>query len=149
MIVRIQPRPNMAVVKKLLTMADLPTEDLVEDQMAHFFVATVEDEVIGVVGAVPCGPDVLLRSLMVVDALRGHGAGARLVTAAETHALDLGASYLYLLTVTAEAFFRGRSYRVIPRETAPESIRRTREYTHLCPASAVLMCKQLRNPQGG
>jgi amino-acid N-acetyltransferase len=133
----------MAIVKAMLTSADLPVTDITADQLVHFFGAEVEGLVVGVIGAVPCGKDALLRSLVVEDRHRGKGVGSRLAVAAEGHALDLGARQIFLLTMTAEGFFRQRGYVSISRERAPEAVRRTVEFTHLCPASSVPMCKPL------
>jgi N-acetylglutamate synthase-like GNAT family acetyltransferase len=142
---RIEPGPNIADVKRLLTAADLPTEDLTVDQMAHFIGAEIEGTLAGVVGAVPCGGDALLRSLAVSAPHRAKGVGSQLVAAAEKHALNLGARRIYLLTLTAETFFRARGYLVVPREMAPGAVRSTEEFVRLCPASSVLMCRQLVN----
>jgi N-acetylglutamate synthase-like GNAT family acetyltransferase len=111
--------------------------------LSHFFYAEIDGEIIGVIGAVPCGAHALLRSLAVATASRGKGLGSRLVTAAESHALDLGGRGLYLLTLTAEGFFRKQGYQPLPREKAPEALRATTEFTYLCPASSVLMFKPL------
>jgi amino-acid N-acetyltransferase len=135
----------MAIVKALLASAALSVADIMADQLAHFFGAEVAGEgmIAGVIGAVPCGRDALLRSLVVKDSHRGQGIGSRLVVAAEKHALDLGARQIFLLTMTAQGFFRQRGYGTISRKMAPESVRSTEEFIHLCPVSSVLMCKPL------
>jgi amino-acid N-acetyltransferase len=117
--------------------------------LPHFFYAEIDGEIKGVIGAVPCGAYALLRSLAVAAACRGRGLGSRLVTVAESHALDLGARGLYLLTLTAEGFFKRRGYQAIPREKAPEAVRATAEFTHICPASSALMFKPLPGAKGG
>jgi amino-acid N-acetyltransferase len=140
---QIHLRPDIAGVRGLLSAADLPTQDITLDLLAHFFYVENNGEIIGVIGAVPCGAHALLRSLAVAADCRGNGLGSRLVAAAESHALDLGARGLYLLTLTAEGFFSRHGYRVIPREKAPKAVRATAEFTHICPASSVLMFKPL------
>jgi amino-acid N-acetyltransferase len=79
----------------------------------------------------------------VDEAARGRGCGSRLVAEAERHAARLGVQSLYLLTTTAEDFFRALGYATIARELAPEAIRNTREFSSLCPASSVVMVKRL------
>ena len=49
----------------------------------------------------------------------------------------------YLLTNTAERFFERLGYRRTDRENAPEAIRRTQEFSGLCPSSSALMVKAL------
>ena len=48
-----------------------------------------------------------------------------------------------LLTTAAEPFFTRHGYRAANRQTAPEAIRRTREFAGLCPASAAYLTKDL------
>jgi len=50
---------------------------------------------------------------------------------------------LYLLTDSAPGCFRRLGYDDCARESAPPSIRRTREFTTLCPGDATLLCKRL------
>ncbi len=54
-----------------------------------------------------------------------------------------GVRSLFLLTTTAEEFFGQRGYARVARESAPETIRSTREFADICPASSVLMVKHL------
>jgi amino-acid N-acetyltransferase len=69
--------------------------------------------------------------------------GRRLVEHAEQHARERGASTVYLLTTTAESFFRSHGYTVTPRDSAPPAIRSTPEFAGLCPASSAFMSKRL------
>jgi amino-acid N-acetyltransferase len=55
----------------------------------------------------------------------------------------LGVRSIYLLTTTAEVFFKRLGYERIERSRAPPSIERTREFASLCPASSAFMIKQL------
>jgi amino-acid N-acetyltransferase len=49
----------------------------------------------------------------------------------------------YLLTTSAEAFFRKNVYSSAGREEAPAAIKSTREFAAICPASSAFMFKQL------
>ena len=51
---------------------------------------------------------------------------------------------LYLLTTTAEPFFRAVGYDELEHWELPESIRDTEEYRSLCPETATAMMKRLR-----
>lgn len=89
------------------------------------------------------GTDALLRSLVVLPAHRTHGLGQKLVEQVEQHARERGARTVYLLTTTAEAFFRSRGYVVTQRDSAPPAIRSTPEFAGLCTASSAFLSKRL------
>jgi amino-acid N-acetyltransferase len=74
---------------------------------------------------------------------RTSGIGAALVAHVESHAWQQGVRSIYLLTTTAERFFEHVGYRRVERDEAPSSIRSTREFASICPASSAFMTKQL------
>jgi amino-acid N-acetyltransferase len=139
--------PRYADVTRLLESAALPTSDLSDADMRDFFYAGSAASPIGIVGVQLFGSDALLRSLVVAPAHRTHGLGQKLVAQAEHHARERGVTTLYLLTTTAEAFFRSRGYVVTPRDSAPAAIRSTPEFAGLCPASSAFLSKRLLNPR--
>lgn len=129
-------------VRELLLAAKLPVDDLHEGGI-HFFGCGEPCCLIGVVGLQLFGDDALLRSLAVDPALRGLGAGKALARAAERHASNALVRRIFLLTETAAGFFAACGYAAVPRDHAPRCIRKTREFSTLCPASAILMAKAL------
>jgi amino-acid N-acetyltransferase len=135
--------PGHAEVTRLLKSASLPTSDLSGHDMKDFFYAGPATAPTGIVGLQFYGSDALLRSLVVTPAQRKHGLGQSLVEHAEQHARERGATIVYLLTTTAEAFFRTRGYVVTPRDSAPSAIRSTPEFAGLCPASSAFLSKRL------
>jgi amino-acid N-acetyltransferase len=135
--------PRHAEVARLLQGASLPTSDLSVEHMQDFFYAGPSSAPIGVVGLQFFGSDALLRSLVVTAEYRAQGLGQRLVEHAEQQAREHGAAAIYLLTTTAEAFFRARGYVVTPRDSAPPAIRSTPEFAGLCPASSAFLSKRL------
>lgn len=122
--------------------AGLPTEDLSQADLSHFFGCGAVDRPHGVVGLELLGTEALLRSLAVEAGERRAGSGGALVAAAERHALEHGVTSMYLLT-TAAGFFERLGYVRVGRETAPPAIRQTREFGDLCPATATFMAKHL------
>lgn len=134
-------RPAEADVKQLLAESGLPTADITAQHLHHFFGCGSEGKLEGVVGLELYGDAALLRSLAVRAAQRGSGLGSGLVEHAEGYAREKGVKSLYLLTTTAEAFFRRRGYVSIPREEAPAAIAGTREFSGICPASSAFMVK--------
>jgi len=135
--------PSLPAAIALLESARLPTEDLSAAHVEHFFFAGPADAPTGLVGLEIFGEVGLLRSLVVAPASRESGLGSALVNHAEEYARRHGVRVLYLLTTTAESFFAGRGYLRAARESAPESIRSTREFSGLCPASSAFMSRTL------
>lgn len=129
-------------VESLLAANDLPSED-VGSGPAVFFLAYADGEFVGVGGLEVQGTAGLLRSVVVAEAARGEGLGAELCAALESHAREEGVEALYLLTTTAEGFFRRCGYGAIARDAAPSAIRRTVEFRELCPDSATCLYKEL------
>jgi len=136
-------QPSAEPVRQLLLEADLTTADLPET-LEDFFGCGDRNRPGGVVGLELHRPYALLRSLAVSSQARGRGCGKALVAAAEEHARGKAVESIYLLTETAETFFRRLGYRTVERSTAPASIRQTREFSELCPDSAAFMVKNLR-----
>jgi len=122
-------------------MESLPSVDITENALEHFLVYRDDLGVAGVVGLERYGEVALLRSLVVTSERMGRGLGKRLVAAAEELAAELNVHSIYLLTTTEVVFFELLGFRDIKREQAPLAIRETREFTSLCPATAVLMVK--------
>lgn len=134
---------DLPAVKGLLDESGLPSSDVTAEKLTHFLVARAGGALAGVIGVEPLGNDGLLRSAAVAPALRGGGLGVELVAALERRARELGVRRLYLLTTTAERFFRGRGYGRVARDTAPPAVRGTTEFRDLCASTSVCMMKRL------
>ena len=89
------------------------------------------------------GPDQLIRSVVVTSSVRQRGFGRRIVEALAGQARTDGAKRLWLLTTSADGFFADLGWTIVERGKAPEPVRATPQFAGLCPASAVLMCRQL------
>ena len=139
----IRSRPGRQVVETLLGAAGLPSADLTDAHLEHFFYAGRPESPVGLVGLELHGDIALLRSLAVAPGARAVGLGSALVAHAEAHARARAVRGLYLLTTTAEEFFAKRGYARIGRERAPAAIRATREFGELCPSSSAFMFKNL------
>ena len=139
----INKTPDKSQVVKLLAEYKLPTEDITDEHLNHFFGCSEDDRFLGVVGLEIFGNTALLRSLAVKKSSRSIGLGSALVRHAETYASLLGVTMLYLLTDTAEAYFRRKGYALAPREYAPAEIKETREFSGICPVSSAFMSKRI------
>lgn len=134
---------HLPSIRSLLSRGGLPTDDLGEQDLSLFRVLVNADAVVAVGGLERCGEFALVRSVATSPASRGQGLGRQLVEALEELAEAQGCKGLYLLTESAETFFEALGYEVINRADAPEPIRRSRQYSQLCPDSATVMRKRV------
>jgi N-acetylglutamate synthase-like GNAT family acetyltransferase len=122
--------------------AGLPISDLTEPGR-QFYRFDDDAGLVGYGGIEGLGADRLLRSLVVTPARRGSGGGAAMLAAIERAAADSGAVCLYLLTTTAEPYFRRHGYGLTDRAHAPDAISGSIEFRSLCPASAAFLSKRI------
>jgi amino-acid N-acetyltransferase len=134
---------ELPAIIELLAANGLPTEDLAPQTRPEFLVIRDDGRLAGVVGLERFGHAGLLRSLAVHPGHRRHGHGIALTEAVERRAAQAGITPLFLLTQTAEAFFRHRGYRAIERNQAPADMQSNPQFRSLCPASAVCMMREL------
>jgi amino-acid N-acetyltransferase len=85
----------------------------------------------------------LLRSVAVDESLRRSGVGQRLVEAALERARQLGVPTVYLLTVAWERYYAKFGFVRIDRGAVPDSVKASVEFTSACPASAIVMRRDL------
>jgi len=122
----------------LLRAAGLPTAD-VSLSRQEFIVATVGEEVIACAGLERFGEAGLFRSFAVEPARRNLGLGAALCQRILARAALRGLRDAWLLTTTAEPFFRRMGFERVERARAPAALAASPEFQALCPASAVCM----------
>ena len=137
-----RPRDETAI-KQFLEANDLLHQDIKPADLKHFLMARNSSDLIGLIGLEIQGDCALLRSLAVNRGYRNKGLATLLVEKIENYARSLKICTLYLLTMTAEDFFKKRNFRRTARETAPTGIQNTAEFRGLCPASAAFMTKKL------
>jgi amino-acid N-acetyltransferase len=142
----IRGRPPLSAAAALLESHGLPASDITHEHLQHFFFVSANGSPTGLVGLELYGTDALLRSLVIAENARNNGLGSSLVRHAEQHAAKNGVRFIYLLTSTAEMFFKRLGYEQIDRFQAPFSVKETREFASLCPASAAFMMKTLLTP---
>ncbi|MCQ6256958.1 arsenic resistance N-acetyltransferase ArsN2 [Pseudomonas sp. Q11] len=129
-------------LRRALILARLPVDDL-NQPGRRFFGFSQQDAQAAFGGVEGEGADRLLRSLVVLDGLRGRGIGAAMLVALEDFAKSEGVERLHLLTDSAAAFFVAQGYQASDRSLAPMSISETAQFKSLCPASATYLSKGL------
>lgn len=140
---RIFQQPNLKNVQRILHSHNLPTSDLDDMDLQHFFGCGSNSNPRGIIGIELFESEALVRSLAVDLEVQGQGCGSALYEKLEQHCREIGVKTLYLLTETAEEFFGKRGFDSIDRKDASERIRQTKEFSSLCPDSAILMCKTI------
>lgn len=135
------PRDH-AMVIALLEADSLPTAGVKAD-LAGFLIADEGGRVAGAIGLERYGAAALLRSAVVESSSRGTGIGGALVERLLAEARSEGLREVYLLTTTAEHYFHRRGFASIDRDQVPAGVRESVEFREACPASAIVMRKQL------
>lgn len=134
---------NLSAIHSLLRDCALPIDDITSAHLKHFLILSDGVQLAGCIGIEPLGVNALLRSLAVRDIFRGDGWGERLVQEAETHARNVGVSSLFLLTTTAASFFKRLGYQPVDRAQTPASLRETKQFSMLRPASSTCLFKSI------
>jgi len=129
-------------VLSLLAASDLTDAGLAEEA-AVLLVVRKADAIIACAAFKADGSDALLRSVAVAPSERGRGLGVELVNRIETEAKLRGVSTLYLLTTTAEGFFRKMGYAVIDRSVVPSVVRTSAEFSACASAGATAMVRHI------
>jgi len=125
-------------IRELLTANKLPVEDLDRSSIV-LYTAKQDKELAAVIGLETIGNSGLLRSMATAKQWRNKGLASSLVQTVLQSARSKGFKTLYLLTETAELFFRKTGFTVISRDEAPAELKQSPEFTHLCPSSATVM----------
>ena len=129
---------DLEPIKALLVASGLPTAG-VDDHWKTFIVARDGNELIACGGAEAYQFAALIRSVAVVPAYRSKGVGRRIVRQLLDRLASRGLREFYLLTTTAEAYFKKRGFKPIDRDEVHPQLLSSREFQDACPDSAVCM----------
>lgn len=136
-------REDLESVLSLLERHGLPV-DGASTMGDSLVVARLNDRIVGAAGLELYAEGALLRSVVVDASVQGQGVGHQLTEAALALARARDQPTVFLLTTTADGFFPRFGFERIGREDVPESVRQSVEFQSACPASAIVMRKQLR-----
>jgi amino-acid N-acetyltransferase len=115
----------------------------VDEHLPTMLVAREGEQIVGTAALELYADGALLRSVAVEPLRQGSRLGHQLTDAALRLAAVHGATTVFLLTTTAERFFPRFGFERITRDEVPASVRRSVEFQSACPASAVVMRKQM------
>jgi len=116
----------------------LPTVG-VESCYENFVIATDEKgKWIGVAGLEVYNQNALLRSVAVREEYRGFGHGGVLVDEVLKNAKREGVRVVYLLSETADGYFRRLGFDLVDRNDVDESVKASQEFTECCKTAKVM-----------
>ena len=133
---------DLPEIRALLERLQLPIAG-VDEHLPTMLVAREDEQIVGIAGLELYADGALLRSVAVEPRRQGKQLGHQLTDAALHLATTGGANTVFLLTTTAERFFPQFGFEQIDREQVPPSVRASVEFRSACPASAIVMRKQL------
>jgi amino-acid N-acetyltransferase len=125
-------------IKALLLENSLPTAG-VDEHWKTFLIARDGDAMVGCGGAEAYQFAALIRSVAVKSEYRSHGIGRRLVRQLLDRLASRGLREFYLLTTTAEEYFKKRGFKPIDRDEVHPQLLSSREFQDACPSTAVCM----------
>jgi amino-acid N-acetyltransferase len=134
---------DLPQIHALLERLHLPLAG-VDEHLPTMLVAREAEQIIGTAALEMYADGALLRSVAVEPRQQGKQIGHQLTDAALQLAATQGAHAVFLLTTTAERFFPKFGFEPITRDQVPASVRASAEFQSACPASAIVMRKQLR-----
>lgn len=129
---------DLHAIKALLVASGLPVAG-VDEHWKTFLVAKDGNTMVGCGGAEAYQFAALIRSVAVDPQYRSHGIGRRLVRQLLDRLASRGLREFYLLTTTAEEYFRKRGFKTIDRDEVHPQLLSSREFQDACPSSAVCM----------
>ncbi len=115
----------------------------VDEHLATMLVAREGEQIVGTAALELYADGGLLRSVAVEPGRQGKQLGHQLTDAALHLATSHGLKTVFLFTTTAERFFPRFGFEQITRDQVPPSVRESVEFQSACPASAIVMRKQL------
>jgi amino-acid N-acetyltransferase len=130
------------VVAALLEREHLPLDGL-RQHFENAIVARAGTHIVGCSAVEVYQEGALLRSVAVAAEYRGAGVGSGLTGAAIQLAARRFVPAVYLLTTTAERFFRKFNFEIVDRADVPPGVLASAEFSHACPSSAIVMRKFL------
>lgn len=137
-----EPIQTLGLIQTLLKEAQLPYEDLTVATHSQFW-GLGAPQYYAVIGLERYEELGLLRSLAVAQPYRRQRLGQRLVQWVEQEAQQAGLRQLYLLTISATAFFEALGYERLERNDLPPALYSSSQVQGVCPASAPILVKTL------
>jgi len=137
-------KSDYKAITNLLLKTNLPLEGI-ESHLENFLIVrnvTAGDSqgtLIACAGLEIYGNSTLLRSVAVHPDFQGKGYGSQLVDEMIELARKKHITRLFLLTDTAEEYFKKRGFVTVSRDKIPSDMKNSVEFTFLCASSPTMM----------
>lgn len=137
-------KADLVAITALLQKTNLPP-DGIEPHLENFLIirdnksSKKPDQLIGCAGLEIYGKSALLRSVAVHPDFQKEGFGTLLVDRIIELAKKKKITSLFLLTDTAEDYFKKKGFNRVLREQVPNDMKESVEFTTLCTSSPVMM----------
>lgn len=125
-------------IVNLLDECKLPHSDIVPGKQ-NFIIAEIDRKIIGCAGFEAYNESGLFRSLGVKPIHREMKIGKDLLSKVIDLSKENNVNQLYLLTTTADVYFKKSGWEVINRNEVPDDILATTEFSSICPSTAICM----------
>ena len=125
-------------IVNLLAECKLPHSDIVPGKQ-NFIIAEIDRKIIGCAGFEAYNESGLFRSLGVKPIHREMKIGKDLLSKVIDLSKENNVNQLYLLTTTADVYFKKSGWKVINRNEVPDDILATTEFSSICPSTAICM----------
>ncbi|MEO8030386.1 MAG: arsenic resistance N-acetyltransferase ArsN2 [Gemmatimonadota bacterium] len=139
---RLADAADRPAVESLLSSESLPIVG-VANALSRFWLVDRDGKLLGMAGLEAYGTAALLRSVLVIPEWRGLGLAGQLVGRVLDDARAVGVQEVYLLTTTAEGYFRALGFVPVARNLVAAEVQSSVEFREACPASAACLVLQL------
>lgn len=129
---------DLKQLESILKKSKLPYEDC-KYHLNNFVLMESDKEIVAIGGSEMFGDIALLRSITVLKQYQGNGLGNSIFFKIKKDLIVRGVKTIYLLTETAEEYFRALGFEQTSRDIVPQQIKKTKQFSTLCPSSAVVM----------
>ena len=129
---------DVAAIKQLLEINDLPLEG-VDDHWKTFVVAREGETLVGCGGAEAYRNAALIRSIAVDPGHRNQGIARMIVRQLLDRLSSRGIREFYLLTTTAQDYFKKRGFKKCDRDEVNPQLLASHEFQDACPKTATVM----------
>jgi amino-acid N-acetyltransferase len=129
---------DVDAIKQLLEVNELPLEG-VDDHWKTFVVARDGETLIGCGGSEAYSNAALIRSIAVDPTHRNRGIARMIVRQLLDRLSAIGVREFYLLTTTAQDYFKKRGFKKCDRDEVNPQLLASREFQDACPSTATVM----------